>query len=271
MKAGISTFAYNWAIGVPGSALVPAHPMTGMDFMINAKDLGVHLVQFGDNLPLHTLGSGECSGLLNFARSNSINIQVGTRGLKDDILEIYLQLAEYFSSDILRIVIDLKGYEPSVEEIVVILKRWEPRARAKNIVIAVENHDRFTCDKLIAIMDAVDSPFVRICLDTVNSFGALEGPDTVIGKLAPYTINVHIKDFAVRRLESNLGFIVQGVPAGSGVLNMDLISKNPRIHADTAVLELWTPPEATIDETIKKEKSWVQQSINYLGTIFGTL
>jgi len=265
MKIGISTFAYNWSIGVPGSSLVPAHPMTFMDFIISAKDLGTHLVQFGDNLPLHVLNSGERAELLNFAQSNGIDIQAGTRGLRDDILEIYLQLAEYFSSDILRVVIDLKGYEPSIEETIAILKRWEPRARAKNIVIAIENHDRFTCDKLIEIIDAVDSPFVRICLDTVNSFGALEGPDLVIKKLAPYTINVHIKDFTIGRLGSKLGFIIQGAPAGAGVLDMDLILKNPQIHADTAVLELWTPPEETIGETIKKEISWVQQSVNYLG------
>jgi len=268
MKIGISTFAYNWSIGVPGSLLVPAHPMTAMDFMTSAKDLDMHLVQFGDNLPLHVLNSGERAELLNFARSNNIDIQAGTRGLKDDILETYLQLAEYFSSDILRVVIDLNGYEPSIEETIAMLKRWEPRARAKNIVIAIENHDRFTCDKFIEIINAVDSPFVRICLDTVNSFGALEGPDLVIKKLAPYTINVHIKDFTIGRLGSKLGFIIQGAPAGAGVLDMDLILKNPQIHADTAVLELWTPPEETIDETIKKEISWVQQSVNYLGTIF---
>ena len=268
MKAGISTFAYSWSIGVYGSSLLPAYPMKPKDFIISAKCLGTHLVQFGDNLPLHTLNSSDLAELLNFARSNDIDVQVGTRGLKDDIIETYLHLAEYFSSNILRIVVDLKGYEPPIEEIVAILKRWEPQAKAKNVVIAVENHDRFTCDKLIAIMDAVDSPFIRICLDTVNSFGALEGPDLVIGKLAPYTVNVHIKDFTVKRLESNLGFIVQGAPAGSGMLNMDLIINNPQLCADTVVLELWTPPEATIDETIKKETSWVQQSYNYLSTIF---
>ena len=270
MKAGISTFAYSWSIGVSGSALFPAHPMTAVDFITSAKCLGAHLVQFGDNLPLHTLNSDELTELFNFAQSNSIDVQVGTRGLRDDIMETYLQLAEYFSSDILRIVVDLKGYEPSIKEIVTILKRWEPQAKLKNVVIAVENHDRFTCDTLVAIINAVGSPFVRICLDTVNSFGALEGPDLVVGKLAPYTVNVHIKDFTVKRLESNLGFIVQGTPAGSGVLNMDLIINNSQLCADTAVLELWTPPEATIDETIIKEKAWVQQSFNYLSTILRT-
>jgi hypothetical protein len=32
----------------------------------------------------------------------------------------------------------------------------------------------------------------------------------------------------------------------------------------SAILELWTPPENTLDETIAKEHLWVEESIAYL-------
>ena len=57
-------------------------------------------------------------------------------------------------------------------------------------------------------------PYVGICLDTVNSFGSLEGPEVVIETLAPYTVNLHIKDFDIRRTDHNMGFTIFGTPAG---------------------------------------------------------
>jgi sugar phosphate isomerase/epimerase len=268
MKVGISTFAYSWSIGIPAVLPVPMNPLTAIDFLKCASRLGFHLVQFGDNLPLHELGGDKLAELRRFAFDNNVAVQVGARGLRDDIIERYLELAEYFSSDILRIVIDLKGFEPSIEKIIKELKVWGPKAGSKNVIIAVENHDRFGSESLVAILDAVNSPYVGICLDTANSFGAQEGPEWVIEKLAPYTVNVHIKDFTIHRLASNLGFIIEGAPAGLGFLDMNLLLKHPEIREKTAILELWTPPEATIDETIEKELLWVRKSTDYLRTIF---
>jgi sugar phosphate isomerase/epimerase len=269
MRLGISTFAYAWSIGVPGFP-VPEKPVGALDFLKEAAMLGLHLVQFGDNLALHELSEQELNDIRIFSLNNDLAIETGTRGLKDGIVDRYLHIASYFSSRILRIVIDQKGYEPAIPEIIGMLKKWEPVARTLGVIIAVENHDRFTCDDLIGIIKAVDSPFVRICLDTVNSFGALEGPAVVIDKLAPFTENVHIKDFKISRPYHNMGFIVEGTPAGSGSFDLSLIVNNKAVKAETAVLELWTPPEADIEMTIKKEKSWIIESLVNLSGLFNT-
>jgi hypothetical protein len=69
-----------------------------------------------------------------------------------------------------------------------------------------------------------------------------------------------------------MGLIVEGTPAGSGMLNIsDLICKLNRLgRCHSAILELWTPPESLLANTIDKEWEWADQSIRYLKTIFTT-
>ena len=38
-------------------------------------------------------------------------------------------------------------------------------------------------------------------------------------------------------------------------------------RCDSAILELWTPPETEIRDTIGKEERWANESIEYLKTI----
>ena len=88
-----------------------------------------------------------------------------------------------------------------------------------------------------------------------NSLGAGEGIDAVVASLAPFTVNLHIKDFRIERVPSMMGFTVTGRPAGSGFLDVPvLLSKlAPFGRCRTAMLELWTPPESRLEETLAKE------------------
>jgi len=110
---------------------------------------------------------------------------------------------------------------------------------------------------------------VGICLDTVNSFGALEGPETVVETLGPWTVNLHVKDFAIERVSHAMGFVVEGKPAGRGRLNVPwLLEKLRALGRDpNAILELWTPPGATLEETIAREAEWAEDSIKYLRSL----
>jgi hypothetical protein len=105
-------------------------------------------------------------------------------------------------------------------------------------------------------------------LDTVNSFGALEGPEFVIDTLAPYVVNLHVKEFVIYRASHMLGFIIEGAPIGKGRLNvswlLNTLSTRQRERDFNAVLELWTPPDANIDDTIAKETAWAVESVAYL-------
>jgi sugar phosphate isomerase/epimerase len=119
------------------------------------------------------------------------------------------------------------------------------------------------------MVEGVDSPNLGICLDTVNSFGALEGPEAVIEQLASFAVNLHIKDFTIHRPEHNMGFIVEGCPAGQGRLDIPRLLEQIKAAGrdPNAILELWVPPENTVDDTIAREQEWAEISVRYLRTL----
>ena len=100
-----------------------------------------------------------------------------------------------------------------------------PEFKSRKIKLAIENHDRFKASEFEEIIQAVGQEWVGICLDSVNSMGAGEGFETVSEILIPYTINLHIKDFTIFRVSHKMGFVIEGRPAGKGMLNItELVS-----------------------------------------------
>lgn len=264
MKLGLSSYTYGWACGAAGTS--PPDPMTPRRLVARAAELGVHLVQICDNLPLDALTGPELDDLARAARDDGVGIEVGTRGIGPANLERQLALAVRFGSPILRVVIDTADHRPGEDEVVATVRAFEPELRAAGVVLAIENHDRFRARTLARIVERVDSEHVGVCLDTVNSFGALEGPEVVVDVLGPSTVNLHVKDFVVRRVPSNMGFVVEGRPAGQGMLDVPwLLGALHRRGRDVnAIVELWTPPEERLEETLRKEAAWAAESVAYL-------
>lgn len=267
MKLGISSFTFSWAVGVKDN--MPENPMTFRDLIEQTKAYGLTLLQIGDNLPLHQLSPSEIEEAKTLADAYGIDIEIGTRGLTDEVLEQYLSYAVQFSSPILRIVIDQGAYEPTAEEVINKLKKWMPRFEENNVILAIENHDRFEVKTLRMILESVGSKNVGICLDAANSMGALEGVEAVSDELMDYVVNLHIKDINIRRLPSQLGFKITGSPAGSGGIDLPrLVGRARRIRSDVnMILEQWVPFETDIEQTIAKEKRSADQSVEYLKTL----
>jgi sugar phosphate isomerase/epimerase len=237
--------------------------------MERASELGVYVVQFADNLPLDRLSAEELEDVERRAVRLDISIEVGTRGIGHDHLRTYLHLAEQLNSPILRIVIDTPGRQPSEDEVVQALRGIAPEFEGAGVYLAIENHDRFRAKVLAGIIERIGSEWVGICLDTVNSFGALEGPEAVLEVLKPYVVNLHVKDFAVARASHMMGFAVEGRPAGQGQLDVPWLLDELRglERGLNAILELWTPPEKSLPATIDKEAAWAAASIEYLRTL----
>ncbi len=259
---GIGTYAYAWSIGVPGYEQ-PDAPMNHRGFLQAAADLGIRVAQIADNLPLHTLTDDERAALKRDADERGLAIEVGTRGIQPAHLQQYLAIAEQFGAGILRVVVDTAEHHPTVPEIIEILRGMLGQFEALGVTLAIENHDRFRATDLVTVLQALDSPFVGICLDTVNSFGSLEGPATVVSQLGPYVVNLHVKDFSIRRIGHNMGFLLDGTPAGAGMLDVPwLLGELDRHGRDyNAIIELWPPPEPTMQATIIKEQDWARQSV----------
>jgi len=261
MELGISTHTYAWAIGVTGYA-PPINPMGAFELLETARKQNISLIQFADNLPLHQLSDAELNKLNEVARKWKICLQVGIRGTSPDMLQTYLELALRFSSPIVRAIITDSDIQLGESNIAQVLKNYEQQ----KVILAIENHGLQTTEQLIGLFKRLDSPSIGCCLDTVNSFSALEAPDKVIRDLSPYAVCLHVKDFEIKRIDHQMGFVITGTPAGSGRLDIDFAINSLADRSENmgAILELWTPFTNTIEETIKLEANWAQQSLKYL-------
>lgn len=265
MQPGISSYTFTWAIGVPGKE--PENPMTIFQLIEKADEFDVPVVQVADNLPLDKFSDEELLKIRRFAEDKNIQIEVGARKMTPENLERYISMADFFQSPVLRFVIDGNDFEPGLDEIHSIIKKAVTLLERNNIVLAIENHDRFKAAEFAGMVEKAQSSFAGICLDSVNSMGAGEGLETVIDKLAPLTVNLHVKEFFVKRVFHQMGFVIEGCPLGEGMLpTRELVQKvSPRCRS--AILEQWTPPEETIEKTIEKEARWAELSIKQLKNI----
>lgn len=264
MRLGIGSYAYAWSIGVPDYP--PPQPMTAFDLLAEAERLGVRLVQVCDNLSLTRLSPAELDQFERRVSGAGMAVEVGMRGLQPDHVRAHLRLAQRFRSPFVRIVTDSAGDEPSPEEVVGRLRALLPEFQRAGVKLALENHDRFKARTLVGIIEQLGPEDAGICLDTVNSFGALEGPEVVVRQLAPYTLNLHVKDFTIERVASKMGFILTGSPAGRGRLDLPWLLRQLRLAGRdvNAILETWPPFGRTLEETLARERSWVEASVRHL-------
>jgi 3-oxoisoapionate decarboxylase len=270
MQLGISSYTYTWAVGVPGS--LPLKPLSANDLIDKASSSRVNLVQIADNLPLEYLSLSELQNLLSYSRDKNISIEMGGRGLTPEHTFSCLKAAETVNSPLLRMVIDGPGFKPDIQLVIGIIKDLLHEFDSRDILLAIENHDRFKARDFERIIQSIGSESVGICLDSVNSMGAGEGFETVAEILLPYTINLHIKDFTIFRVSHRMGLIIEGRPAGKGMLNIrEIIERLSSLNrCKSAILELWTPPGNNIIETIVREEEWARESIEYLKDLFIT-
>ncbi len=88
------------------------------------------------------------------------------------------------------------------------------------VVLAIENHIDLLADELVELIAAVDSPWLGVCLDTVNNLRLLEDPMKVAEKLAPHTRATHLKDCVAWRGSPRDFSFWPSVPLGQGIIDI---------------------------------------------------
>lgn len=260
---GISSYTYPWAVGVPGYPL--ENVLTPLDLVQKTIDLEIGLLQIADNCPLHELSNKEIVQISQKAANFGIILELGTRGIEPSHLMKYLKIAQMTGSHLIRTLLHSSTTQPDINQAIAWIKEVEPEFNREGVILAIENHDKVTTQELIQLVEAIESPVVGICLDTVNSLGALETPKYVVERLAPYTVNIHLKDFEIFRVSYQMGFIVEGRPLGSGRLDiqwtLEKIKKAGK--KPTSVIEHWVPFQENLTKTIELEEDWAKKSIRY--------
>jgi sugar phosphate isomerase/epimerase len=256
-----------WSIGFKfgDKEARPAHPVDAFELLRRTCDLGLHVIQYGPNLPLDVLSAADLDRLIAQAREWDIEFEICTRGIETDHLRRQLALCERTGAKLLRTIPEIGGAAAPVAVIPGYLRAILPDLERTGIKLGIEN-GKIPALELKAILDDVGSPMIGVVLDMVNSLAVPEGWRYVTEILAPYTICLHHKEFVVMRYWHMMGFTVEGRPAGQGQLDTRwLLDTLDRAGAQyNVILEVWPPEQKTVEEAVTLEDQWVKEGIPYL-------
>ncbi len=260
MKIGVGSYAYRWSVGTRD--FVPTHPLTLEDFVRKSKQAGADVIQICDNLFPEKQDKDRLIKLEQLSKDLDIMLEVGFKGGLNHFSHL-LSVASLLDSKLVRLVVDDPEWKP-VNKFADKLSEIAPDLHAAKIMLAIENHFLHTPQELIAVIEKVNDPFIRVCLDPFNSISQLVSPKTTIDLMAPYAISVHVKDVVVKRY--NTGFYIQGCPLGQGLLDVnDFLNSIKRYNLSPNIfIEGWLDRLDSEHETIKKEQEWIVQGIEYL-------
>jgi sugar phosphate isomerase/epimerase len=266
MRTGISWFTFPWAAGVAGFA-APAVNLRVPGLLATAATLGVG-VQLADNLPLEGFTAPRLTELRHQARNAGLVLEAGARGVEPAQLRPYLDIGRSIGAKFLRTLTLTRESRPSLSEVESFLREVLPEFARDGVAIGIENHELHTSRELAALIERIGSEYLGICLDTVNSFRVMESADEVVSILALYAINVHVKDFAIERVDTMMGYSVTGRPAGEGLLDIDSLLKRIDSYGrrPNFILEQWPLFTGSVEDTIALEGEWAARGVRFLKT-----
>ncbi|TDT81894.1 sugar phosphate isomerase/epimerase [Arthrobacter sp. AG258] len=260
-RIGLSSYAFFWQLSAKVS-----QPLSLHDVLERTAELGVDLFQVCDYAPLEAMADPELRAVRDTADRLGISLELGTKGIRPDHLRRFLHIAGILGSPLLRTMVHAPGHSPTTEEAVAIFKDVLPEFEDAGVKIAVETYEQVPTARILDVIRGVDSPYLGICSDPANTVAALEMPREVIDAVAPYVLNMHIKDFAFSRKDGWVGFTYSGAPLGEGLLDYAYMVEKIRPHERNInqIVEHWLPWQDTEADTIRLENQWTRHSIKFL-------
>ncbi|MFN3374342.1 MAG: sugar phosphate isomerase/epimerase family protein [Chloroflexus sp.] len=206
MLIGLSVLSFSYRCGLIGRGTTRAvsHPLEVEDIVALAARAGLQSIEFPLSLlpdlspdRLHALRERlNLCGLAPVADSDIVDI---------DRLRSHIPAAAMVGARVLRVLISpiLEGYRRPftdnwpkyLADITEQLRAVIDLATEHNVVLAVENHQDATSADLAAICAAIDSPYIGVCFDAVNTLVVGETPYAAVERLGPLIRNVHLADY----------------------------------------------------------------------------
>lgn len=271
---GLSTYAYFWRM----SDRVPA-PMSLDDALRDAASHdGVDLFQICDHLPLDTASDERLAEIRALAEELGLTLEVGTRGTHPDHLARYLHVARALGATLVRSMWGSGDDLPDASETERRLREALPAYEAAGVTLALETYEVVATADLVAVVQAIGSDHLGICLDPANTVAHLEHPADVVAACAPHTRNWHVKDSGFTRSPGWVGFQYTGVRTGTGILDYDAVRATigPDARGINRVIEFWLPwqdehagaeplpGETPAQTTTRTEAAWTEHTIDYI-------
>lgn len=267
MRLGIGSYTYGWTSGTYGSNISQEtgfQYLTAHDLIDRAVAADVPVVQIVVKPDLAAMSLAELDSLRQYAQERNRTLEIGTIGSSPEHLRRFLAIADSLDAKLVRTIFTQASPHVIEErrQIALVAEQYA----AKQVYLAIENHEASSFLDLQALCQEIDNEYIGICLDTVNSLGRGEGLREVTEALMPYTKCLHVKDFTVIRHKSDMELTITGASAGKGKLDIPgQLELLKRYCPDASViLEQWTPLQETLDATVQLQESWAEAGIAYL-------
>jgi sugar phosphate isomerase/epimerase len=259
---GLGSYAFRWSCGFRD--VIPQTPLGPLDLLETARRLGLGLVQFADNLPMHLRPADEIDAVARTARRTGIAIELGMAGFDRAAVEVHLDLARRLDAALLRISFDRAEAELGMDGLVARIREVLPAARAAGVRLAAENHFGFPSRLLAEVAERTGDDHFGVCLDVANSICAGEWPSETIAVLAPHAINLHLKDYEILPDPYGVGFRILGTPLGTGRIDVPAVLGALADHRRDVdvILEHWLPRRETEAATLAAETDWLTRSVS---------
>lgn len=261
MKLGLGSYAFRWSIGIKD--VQPATPMTAMEVLEIAHLHGLHVVQYADNLPLDRLTPHDHHALKARADDYGMALELGTQSFNAAELARYIPIGERIGARILRVALDAEDALIPVPELAAEIRDLLPDGRKAGLRFAIENHFNYPSLRMVQLLDTVADDALGVCLDVANSICAGEWPMTTVKMLAPYAINLHLKDYQITPDPYGVGFRIHGTPLGEGRGEIaEILEQLAHCPDDmSCILEHWLPQTTDIEATCRQEHAWLQRTV----------
>lgn len=185
-------------------------------------------------------------------------------------MESHYETCRILGTDVLRMVGSHYGlrntpHRPQMEKLIRILKDPVKRAEDLGIKLAMENHFDFTCDEMLDMFQAIDSPSFGMTFDTGNALRYGDDPVEAAGRLAPYIFAIHFKDVApLDAGNPDDWFYYACTPIGQGVIDVPALLA---VLDGTGYDGLYAIEFDFLDPKYGEEDAALVASIEYLETL----
>lgn len=238
--------------------------MTLEQMLRDAAAHGAEVFQICDYPPLGEMSSDELQEVRALGQELGLVLEVGTRGVRPEVLLRHLEIAQTIGSGYVRSMIQ-PGDTP-LDQVPELLAAVLPSYAQAGVDLGLETYEQVPTAELVALVEQVDHPSLGIVLDPGNSVAALEHPADVVARTAAHVSNLHIKDFGFSRQDGWVGFLYAGARLGEGLLDYEglLTGVAPHRRGISQIIEHWLPWQGDIEQTIRTEQDWIRHNISYL-------
>lgn len=270
IRIGVGSWSLPWAVGFMKNPFT--YPKIGgielIDFAVSNQ---FKLVQLYNNLDLLTLDISELQKIRSHAERNQIRIEIGGMGIENRTIQHLLNVAETLNSRTIRtIILPHEGKRLDVRAVIKIVREYISEFEESDRFLLFENHEKYSAEEFREIVEGVGSSAVGMCLDPANSIGKIEHFHHTFRVLKDYIFNCHYKEYSVERVDTNLGFIIEGCCPGEGEnIANEFFGLIKTLDQDVdVVLEQWVPFQGSVEETLQIEKEWAEKGMQRLKSYF---